>query len=58
MDYILIKIYIFWWCPGFEPQTCIYYALSLPTELSSQGLIKIYMSICLFFGNVLVYSYF
>jgi len=30
-------ISLFWWWLGFEPLTCIYYELSLPTELSSRG---------------------
>jgi len=27
----------FWWCLGFKPRPYIYYTLSLPTEINSQG---------------------
>jgi len=29
-------IHFFLWCPEFEPHTCIYYTLSLSTELTSR----------------------
>jgi hypothetical protein len=30
-----------WGCLGFEPRPCIYYAISLPTELCLRGPMKL-----------------